>query len=206
MTRIIIQMTSISPKNLLFANLWLESWFQLVHSLETKKLCYRKNLTCDAKKVKIRKIRIQTVRQEFKMPPPPMRTPSSSCVSRCLTGTGANPTTATPFLSNLVLECWERDRDDSDDDVKVTRVLGILTDQPFASSSSSLSQNVPSSSNGNSATIREYSDLKVIGSGSFGTIYSAVEVESRKMVAIKVVSNEYHMYWAPNIGVFYPNS
>ena len=139
-------------------------------------------------------MKIRKIKTPIRMSPP-IKTFSSSVVSRRSRATGARSNrTATTFFSNLVLECWERDRDDSDDDVKVTRVLGIFTDQPFASSSSSLSQNVPSSSNGNSATIREYSDLKVIGSGSFGTIYSAVEVESRKMVAIKVVSNEYHMY------------
>lgn len=115
-----------------------------------------------------------------------MRTPSSSCVSRCLTGTGANPTTATPFLSNLVLECWERDRDDSDDDVNINRTFGIFSSPPARKSSSS-SKNFHSSSNGNSAAVRrEYSDMKVIGSGSFGTIYSAVEVGSGEKVAIKV--------------------
>ena len=97
----------------------------------------------------------------------------------------ANPTTTNSFFSNLVLECWELDRDDSNDDVQINRAFGILS---ASSPSSSLIKNVPSSSKSNSAVAREYSDLKVIGSGSFGTIYSAKEVGSGQRVAIKVES------------------
>ena len=57
------------------------------------------------------------------------------------------------------------------------------------STPSSLRSNVPSSSSGSGSgksTQAKYSDLAVIGSGSFGTIYSAVDVESGERVAIKV--------------------
>ena len=117
-----------------------------------------------------------------------MSPPSSSAVTwrspatRPSRSGRANPTTTNPFFSNLVLECWELDRDDSDDDVQINRAFGIL------SASSSLIKNVPSSSKSNSAVAREYSDLKVIGSGSFGTIYSAKDVGSGQRVAIKVES------------------
>ena len=122
---------------------------------------------------------------------------------------------ATPFFSNLVLECWERDRDDSDTDVNVNRAFGIVSapapaaaqqpqpPQPPSSSSSSQSTQLSSASSGSSSVAREYRDLRVIGSGSFGTIYSGLEIATGERVAIKVEAadgshnmlyNEYQVY------------
>ena len=122
---------------------------------------------------------------------------------------------ATPFFSNLVLECWECDRDDSDTDVNVNRAFGIVSapapaaaqqpqpPQPPSSSSSSQSTQLSSASSGNSSVAREYRDLRVIGSGSFGTIYSGLEIATGERVAIKVEAadgshnmlyNEYQVY------------
>ena len=108
---------------------------------------------------------------------------------------------ATPYFSTLVLECWERDRDDSDDDVRLNRALGIQAAQPTTATStpSSLRSNIPSSSGHSSckSSLAKYSDLSVIGSGSFGTIYSAVDAESGERVAIKVesVDSNHHMLY-----------
>ena len=95
-------------------------------------------------------------------------------------------------MEQLIWESFEqRDRDDSDEDANINRIFGI---------------NSSPSSHKCDPAVRaagEYSDLKVIGSGSFGIIYSGVEVESGEKVAIKVESassdhhqlyNEYQVY------------